>query len=266
MTEDSQSDSANSKANHIKPDAKTRIALGRSSSLTESTERMKQSLLKADEVRMHSEMLARVRESKKPADAAYNSQDYSVALMLYKQIEDDLNASGHQGKPVMIPYKARILACMWNLHQDEHMEAYLKGALAIFGKQRQDAINLIDKTGNSADTWTELALASKVVAQRKYLEGSREDYLKAAKDFFELARTNWSRPKDDIYRVMIGQYCTVLRTLGDVRSADALERTEHPIYQQPPSAPTAAKPSSSSNRTKSHDSRYVHNYHFKHSN
>jgi len=233
-----------------------------------------------DAQKTQSQTHERTNQAKLSADKAFNSNNYDVALMFYRELDRELHASGYRDIGATVLCKVRILQCLRMLRRNSEIEPNLNETLSLILPNLKPTIKVVNNLPNACLIWNLLASESYEAASNKGLNATRADYLNWAEDFFKLAHKQWNKPKDDSYRRMIGKYCSILRSLGKFDQANNLEQTEHPIFDRAAAAPpadrqntssgtptAAAQPQSPSarapNRGRGHNNRYVRNYHFK---
>jgi serine/threonine protein kinase len=212
----------------------------------------------------------RASELRQNAKKAFDSDNYDVALMLYRDEDRDLYIQGYKDLPNTIHCKVKILQCLKMLHRDQELEPALSGLLAVMKPKLQHSVAIVTKMQNGCWVWNMLATDSYDIALGKGLTATRADYLDWARGFFALSYKQWDRPKDDAYRRMIGRYCMTLRLSGHIDESRKLEQTEHPIFEAAPQPaappkpqPQTAPPHHQAPPPKGRPHKtYVRNYHF----
>jgi serine/threonine protein kinase len=210
------------------------------------------------------ELQERLKETRQNAKKAFESDNYEVALMLYRDLDRDLYADGYKDLQSVIHCKVRILQCLKLLHREQELEPSLSELLGIIKPNLQRSVSIVNKMPNGCLVWNVLATDSYDIALAKGLTATRADYLDWARGFFALSYKEWDKPKDDVYRRMIGRYCMTLRLSGHIDESRKLEQTEHPIFETAPHPAAPAKPQPHrAPPPKGHPHKtYVRNYHF----
>lgn len=228
-----------------------------------------------EEARIHKEAVERVREAKERADKAFDAKTFDVALMLYREVDRDLESTGYKDPGSMLICKMRVLRCLHLLHKDSEAEGTLNATLAIMSRNLERTVKVINSLKGGCLLWNQLGNECYAVAVHKDLDATRADYLVWAESFYKLSYDHWNKPKDIFYRRMLGNYCKVLRGLGKTDEFFKLQ-AEDPIIDGPevptpgsnPAANPAAAPPPDSDRPrvrrirKSGSKQYIRNYHF----
>jgi hypothetical protein len=175
-----------------------------------------------------------ISESMEAGEQAFSKGNLMVAANFYEKAVNAATVVYHGENPAMLPALARLVTCLRLSDQLGPIFKYLNEAIRIFNRDQNTAISTVGKTIFPSGTWRGLAAASHRASREVTGPDRKRYYLRRSARFYELAIENWTGGKGRPYRVMMGWYCTILRHLGDNAKADALERTESPIYLETP--------------------------------